>query len=112
MDGMAWHHFRILSKHHLRFLAAFKFIDDHKPPMDSCIFTLTEKMCLTKEPKLDMEVPCVPAIDYRKKVAFPKDNSAVWRPQMPFEDIHPFSFTRVVSSNNNRTKTRMDKSEL
>lgn len=111
MDGMAWNNFRILSTHHLRFLAAFKFIDYHKPPMESCVFTWSEKMCLTKEPKLCMNVPCVPTIDYRKKVAFPKDSSAVWRSQMPSEDIHPFLFTRVVAWNN-RTKTKMDKSEL
>lgn len=67
---MAWHHFRIQRTHHLRFLAAFKFVDYYRrAPMDSLI-TWTEKMCLAKESKLSRELPCVSSLDNRKKVAF------------------------------------------
>lgn len=113
MDGVAWYHFRLHRMHHLWFRAAFKFVDYHRiTPTDSLIFTRTEKMCLTKESKLGTELPYIRSLDNRKKKAFPKDNSAVWRSQLPSGDTCPFSFTKAVAWNSNRTKKRMDKSEL
>lgn len=71
-----------------------------------------KKMCLAKESKLSMELPCVSSLDNRKKVAFLQDNSAVWRSQLASGYACRFSFTSVVTWTNNRTKKRMDKSEL
>lgn len=104
---MAWYRFRIHRMHHLRLPVAFQFVDYHRiAPMDSPIFTWTKKMCLTKESKLGMKLPYIPSLGNGKKAPLPKDSSAVWRSQLPSGDTCPFSFTRAVAWNSNKTKKK------